>query len=329
MPSAGLPNSLFEVLTLAGVIVFAITSISAALSAMLVRKENLFYLATQLVLFFLLLHQGARWAYPLWFAQAFDDRAEYDRAVLTLLFLALAFTLDVGTRFLLWQGMVARSGRSAVPPLLVGTVRVLTYLFALLIVIQFVYGQSITALATLSGAFALILGLSAQTTLGEMFAGIAIALSRPFRLGDWVKVGTLDEGRVVDMTWRLVRIETRDRHTISVPNRVVADASVYNFSYPRRSVRVSETLYLPALPDGADPGAVERRLIEAILHCPGVLPEPLPTAQYRGHRAGVEDYRLRYLIDDYRHRDAVKEQLRRMMAQPAGDAATAEARRGS
>ena len=268
MASAGMPDSLLEVLGLAGVIIFAITSVSAALSALLVRKENLFYLATQIVLLLLLLHQGARWAYPLWFADLFDDGAQYDRAVLTLLFFALAFAADVGTRILLWRGMLARSGRSAVPPLLVGTVRVLTYLFASLIVIQFVYGKSITALATLSGAFALVLGLSAQTTLGEMFAGIAIALSRPFRLGDWVKVGTLDEGRVVDMTWRLVRIETRDHHTINIPNRMVADASVYNFSHPRRTVRVLETIYLPPLPDGADPGDIEQRLVEAVLQLP-------------------------------------------------------------
>jgi small-conductance mechanosensitive channel len=315
MASAGLPDSLFEVLTLAGVMIFAITSAAAALSALLVRKENLLYLATQVALLLLLLHRGARWAYPLWFADAFDDQGQYDRAVLTLLFLALAFTLDVGTRLLLWQRLIARSGRSAVPPLLVGTVRVLTYLFALLIIIQFVYGQSITALATLSGAFALILGLSAQTTLGEMFAGIAIALSRPFRLGDWVKVGTLDEGRVVDMTWRLVRIETRDHHMISIPNRVVADASVYNFSHPRSTVRVSETIYLPPLAEGADPGAIERRLIETVAACPGVLPEPPPSAQYRGNRAGVADYRLRYVVADYRHRDEIKDLVRQRMVE--------------
>lgn len=317
MASAGMPDSLLEVLGLAGVIIFAITSVSAALSALLVRKENLFYLATQIVLLLLLLHQGARWAYPLWFADLFDDGAQYDRAVLTLLFFALAFAADVGTRILLWRGMLARSGRSAVPPLLVGTVRVLTYLFASLIVIQFVYGKSITALATLSGAFALVLGLSAQTTLGEMFAGIAIALSRPFRLGDWVKVGTLDEGRVVDMTWRLVRIETRDHHTINIPNRMVADASVYNFSHPRRTVRVLETIYLPPLPDGADPGDIEQRLVEAVLQCPDVLAAPPPLAQYRGNRSGVADYRLRYVIGDYRHRDEVKDMVRRRMTEAA------------
>jgi small-conductance mechanosensitive channel len=319
MPSTGVPDTLIEVLALAGVIVFAITSVSAALSAIFIRKENLFYLATQLVLLLLLLHQGSRWAYPLWFADGFDDREAYDRAVLTLLFLALAFAVDVGTRTLLWQGMLARSGRSAVPPLLVGTVRVLTYLFAVLIIIQFVYGQSITALATLSGAFALILGLSAQTTLGEMFAGIAIALSRPFRLGDWVKVGALDEGRVVDMTWRLVRIETRDHHTINIPNRMVADASVYNFSHPRRTVRVSETISLPALPDGADPAAIERRLIEAVAQCPGVLAAPPPSAQYRGSRSGIADYRLRYVIGDYRHRDEVKDMVRARMTAARGE----------
>lgn len=97
------------------------------------------------------------------------------------------------------------------------------YLVAILIVLQFVYGQSITALATLSGAAVMVLGFSAQSTLGEMFARIAISISRPFKVGDWIKIGDKDEGQVIDQTWRHVQIRTRDRCTLNVPNRTIAE----------------------------------------------------------------------------------------------------------
>ena len=35
-------------------------------------------------------------------------------------------------------------------------------------------------------------------------AGIALNVERPFRVGDWVKIGE-QEGQVVDMTWRTTR----------------------------------------------------------------------------------------------------------------------------
>lgn len=307
------PNNMVDVLGLAGVIMFAITSLSAVLSAFFVRRENVhyIYLATQLALLFAFLRASASWAYPLWFDSVFATRQEYERITLALFLFALAFAVDVAIKLLVLRGILARAGQSAVPPLLVGTVQILIYLFTILIVLQFDYGQSITALATLSGAFALIIGLSAQTTLGEIFAGMAIALSRPFRIGDWVQIGSLDEGRVVDMTWRLVRVETRDHTLINVPNHVVADSSIHNYSPLNGPVRVRELIYFVG---DDDPPEIERHLLKALAASLGVLAEPAPGARFIGREENASKYEVRYYIEDYTHRSDILEHARHEMA---------------
>ncbi|MBI1774038.1 MAG: mechanosensitive ion channel [Proteobacteria bacterium] len=311
--TSGLPADFMDVLGLAAVLVFFITSVSALITSAIISRNGFLHLGVQLMLLLLSLHLTYHWSWALWFSGIFASQADYAHATLAGAMLAGAVAIDTGLRYFVWHGALSRDGQMVVPKLLVGVVRVLVYLLDILIILQFVYDQSITALATLSGAFALVIGLSAQSTLGEMFAGIAIALSHPFRIGDWVKIGNLDEGRVIDMTWRLVRIESRDKMVLNVTNRIVADSAIRNFSYPNRTVRLSELIYFDQL---EDPQEIQELLIAALGKVRGVLADPKPYVLYRGARDGVAEYNLRYYIDDYGAKDSVTERVwKRVMEQ--------------
>ncbi len=301
-----LPNTLSEVLDLTAIIVFLLTTLSAALSALLIKRDNLFYLGFQLIgltAAFILSHD---WLYDMTFSAVLGSPQTYHELMTSALILSIAFTVDMGLKVIVWQGILVRNGRAAVPPLLVGVVRFLVYLVGGLTILQFVYGQSITALATLSGAFAIVLGLSAQSTLGEMFAGIAIALSRPFRIGDWVKVGHFDEGKVIDMTWRLVRLEMRDRSIVNLTNRMCADSPIKNFSYPNEKIRLSEDIYFQR---GTDQEQVKKVIRRAIATVPTVLAEPAPNAVFMSVRDGVDHYAMRFYVREYNIRRRIVEQV--------------------
>lgn len=304
--SSDVPNEFFDVLSLAGIIIFSITSLSAVLSSIFVKKDNLLYLGTQLVLLSVFLLLSTHWSYTLWFSEIFGSAELQVQFVETMLLLSIAYAVDMALKVVVWEGALRRHGEKSVPPLLIGATRTLVYLFALLTILQFVFDKSITALAALSGAFALVIGLSAQSTLGEMFAGIAIALSRPLRIGDWVKIGNLDEGKVIDMTWRMVRVETKDRVVLNVPNRSVADQPVRNFSHPNHAVRISEAIYFP---QSDDPTLIQDVLTKAIAAAQGALADPKPAALYRGAKEGVCEYTMRYYIDDYGLKDNVTERV--------------------
>ena len=83
----------------------------------------------------------------------------------------------------------------------------------------------------LGGAFtAVLIGIAAQQTLGNLFAGIVLLLARPFAVGDSVRMraGVLSgqiEGIVTDIGITYVRLDT-DEGKLNVPNSQVLAAAV-------------------------------------------------------------------------------------------------------
>ena len=88
-----------------------------------------------------------------------------------------------------------------------------------------------TAIAS-SGIAAVVLGLAAQSTLANVFSGIALSAShsRPFDIGDRVKIDSIDAGYVEDITLRHTVIKTYQNEIIYVPNSTVGSATIINYT---------------------------------------------------------------------------------------------------
>ena len=78
---------------------------------------------------------------------------------------------------------------------------------------------------------AVILGFALQDTLGNLFAGLAIQIEKPFRVGHWVTIGG-QNGLVSEITWRATKIRTKGGNFVIVPNSVLARESITNYSEP-------------------------------------------------------------------------------------------------
>ncbi len=98
-----------------------------------------------------------------------------------------------------------------------------------------------TAIAS-SGIAAVVLGLAAQSTLANVFSGIALSAShsRPFDIGDRIKIDAYEPGFVQDITLRHTVIKTYQNEIIYIPNSIVGSNTIVNytqeesFSYPIR-----------------------------------------------------------------------------------------------
>src|ERR1700757_2258115 len=72
----------------------------------------------------------------------------------------------------------------------------LMYLAAVFAIIAYVFDLRIQGLLATSGVVAIMLGLALQNTLGDVFAGLVLSFSRPYRPGDWISLDGGLEGRV-------------------------------------------------------------------------------------------------------------------------------------
>jgi branched-chain amino acid transport system substrate-binding protein len=163
-------------------------------------------------------------------------------------------------------------------------------------IIAFVFGQDITSLAATSGALALLIGFANRVDISNIFAGIGISVTKPFRIGDWVQVNNLEEGRVIDMTSRVTKIETRDRTMLSIPNTMVAGGVLENFNYPDKHYRIKIELQTAPIYKFE---RVEKVLLDAAISTEGVLKDPAPYVVFHGQGDSAAIFAVHCFVDDY------------------------------
>jgi MscS family membrane protein len=97
-----------------------------------------------------------------------------------------------------------------------------------------VWGVNVTALIASLGLGGLAFALAAKDTASNLFGSLALLLDRSIRIGEWVKVGGV-EGVVEDVGMRTTKIRSFGKSLITVPNSIVANSPIENFS--RRGIR--------------------------------------------------------------------------------------------
>lgn len=90
-------------------------------------------------------------------------------------------------------------------------------------------GYNVTGIITGLGLGGLTLSLAAKNTASNLFSGFEIVTDKPFDVGDYIKSASA-EGTVEDMTMRSTRIRTPDDLLIAVPNSVLMNEAITNYS---------------------------------------------------------------------------------------------------
>ena len=96
------------------------------------------------------------------------------------------------------------------------------------------WGINVTGFLASLGLGGLAFALAAKDTAANIFGGIAILTDNIFKIGEWVKIKDA-EGVVEDIGMRTTKIRAFDKRLIIVPNSVIANSNVENFS--RRNKR--------------------------------------------------------------------------------------------
>ncbi|BAF72870.1 mechanosensitive ion channel family protein [Sulfurovum sp. NBC37-1] len=96
------------------------------------------------------------------------------------------------------------------------------------------WGINVTALIASLGLGGLAFALAAKDTAANLFGSFALLADKSIRIGEWVKVGGV-EGVVEDVGMRTTKIRSFQKTLITVPNQLVANQPIENFS--RRGIR--------------------------------------------------------------------------------------------
>lgn len=141
----------------------------------------------------------------------------------------------------------------------------------LLVVVLGQMGVNLGPIIAGLGVTGFILGFAFQETLGNLLAGVMIALNSPFRIGDYVEVGSMS-GSVRDMDMMSVTLATPDNKRVIMANKLIWGNAITNYSFTEtRRVELGARIAYDS-----DVNKAKEILWDIINSYPEVLPEPKP-----------------------------------------------------
>ncbi|VDC33885.1 mechanosensitive ion channel family protein [Pseudogemmobacter humi] len=189
-----------------------------------------------------------------------------------------------------------RKGRRPVPKVALDLLRVALFAAATLASLSLFFRQDLSGILTGSGLVLAVLGFAIRNVVADTFSGLALGLEAPFRIGDWVAIDGLAQGRVQEIGWRSTRLITRDSTHVILPNSQISRQRITNYSAPRPEYRDHAELTLPA----TLPVAEARILItEALVGAETIATGKSPEVQVAMFAPQGITYRVKYWVPQH------------------------------
>ena len=200
--------------------------------------------------------------------------------------------------------------RGGVPVLLNGMAVVLLTFVGLFVLLSWAFPNlNFTPVFVTSGVVSIVLGLALQDLLSNLMAGIVMSVERPFKIGDWIQVGTT-EGEAVEQTWRTTLVRTREGDHLLIPNSLAAKELMLNFDRPTPEhlikIHVGVAYDTPC-------GGVTEALLDAASKVDEVLRTPAPEVHLKDFQDSSILYELRIWIDNYGSLPGIESDVRKQI----------------
>src|SRR5213075_3486521 len=188
-----------------------------------------------------------------------------------VILLSTALVVALVNRYV-WDLYYEKKRQTTIPQFLREVVGGIIFLAVLLLVLSYGYHAEaqLKGLLAGSGVIAIVVGFAGQNLFAGIIGGIAIHINRPYKLGDWLKVGDT-YAEVREINWRSTRLCTNDDIYLDIPNNEMVSHQFVNLHYPTEihamRIRVGVEYKNP-------PNLVKEALIRAASTSKGVLAEP-------------------------------------------------------
>jgi small conductance mechanosensitive channel len=168
------------------------------------------------------------------FFKNIDFKYDWKITVLSIAIIIGAFILTRIVKWLINKSVNTASEKLEIDPtrykFFIHATSFIIWLIAIAAIISFIPKLKTLAFTLFAGAGILVavIGFAAQAAFSNIISGIFIVIFKPFRVGDMIKVGTLEYGIVEDITLRHTIINNFENKRIMVPNSVIGSETIIN-----------------------------------------------------------------------------------------------------
>lgn len=174
-------------------------------------------------------------------------------------------------------------------------IKVLIYAFMLVIIFPYLPGSNSPIFQGVSVFVGVLFSLGSSNAIANMIAGLVITYMRPFKIGDFIKIGDVS-GTVIEKTSLVTRVRTPKQEDITIPNATVLSSSSINYS-ANTNEDSSGLLIHTKITIGYDTpwNSVHKALIEAALRTDLLEKSPTPFVL----QTSLDDFYVAYEINAY------------------------------
>jgi small-conductance mechanosensitive channel len=174
-------------------------------------------------------------------------------------------------------------------------IKVLIYAFMLVIIFPYLPGSNSPIFQGVSVFVGVLFSLGSSNAIANMIAGLVITYMRPFKIGDFIKIGEVS-GTVIEKTALVTRVRTPKQEDITIPNATVLSSSSINYS-ANTSENSNGLLIHTKITIGYDSpwNEIHKALIDAALRTDLLEKTPVPFVL----QTSLDDFYVAYEINAY------------------------------
>ncbi|MGB0881495.1 MAG: mechanosensitive ion channel family protein [Vicingaceae bacterium] len=172
-------------------------------------------------------------------------------------------------------------------------VKLIVYVFAIVLVFPYLPGSDSPAFQGVSIFMGVLLSLGSTGFVANAVGGLMIIYMRPFIIGDVVKIGD-NVGTVISKGMLVTRLNTPKNEEISVPNKMVVEHQIVNYSSEEKGAGVFMHTTVTIGYD-VEWRLVHQVMIEAATRTEDILEDPKPFVL----QTALNDFSVAYELNAY------------------------------
>ena len=223
------------------------------------------------------------------FPEYFAENEDFSLLLLAVIYLASAWVASRIIAMILDQ----LEGKRPYPRLLKDLITAFLFLTAFVAIGSLYMGQG--ALGALAGSTIILalLGFAIRNVVADTLSGIALAVEAPFRIGDWIDIDTLAQGKAIEIGWRTTRLLTVDGTYMILPNSLISRQRITNFSAPKKDFRAQLNITLDHV---LSIGKAREIMLDSLKESNLIQQDPAPDIRVRSYEEGGISYTVRYWV---------------------------------